>query len=35
LWDARGATFTFYAGAGFASLAMVVLAIRPARALSS
>lgn len=30
LWDARGPSFTFYAGALFAALAFAVLALRPA-----
>jgi MFS family permease len=31
LWDTRGATFTFLAGAAFATVALIVLAIRSAR----
>ena len=30
LWDAKGSAFTFYAGAGFAALTLLGMALRPA-----
>jgi MFS family permease len=30
LWDTRGSAFTFYAGAGFAALTLLGMAMRPA-----
>jgi MFS family permease len=30
LWDAMGSAFTFYAGAGFAALTLLGMALRPA-----
>ncbi|HPU53694.1 MAG TPA: MFS transporter, partial [Burkholderiaceae bacterium] len=29
LWDAKGSAFTFYAGAGFATLTLLAMALRP------